>query len=77
VPPDLITLVRKVIDVPLIVGGGIWVGADAEAVVKAGADIIVTGTLVEVTGSTIKERLSEIVRSVRLAAETKRTFKAS
>ncbi len=38
VPPGLISFVKRVIDVPLIVGGGIRSGEQARAAVKAGAD---------------------------------------
>lgn len=72
-PPEMVAMVRRAIDIPLIVGGGIRDAADAEVVARAGADIVVTGTLVEVTGSDIRERLGEMVRSVRLAAEARRT----
>jgi phosphoglycerol geranylgeranyltransferase len=61
----MIKLVRSCIDVPLIVGGGIKTGEDAKNAVKAGADIIVTGTIVEKTGSVVKEKISEMVRSIR------------
>jgi phosphoglycerol geranylgeranyltransferase len=49
--------------VPLIVGGGIRDGAKAKAVVEAGADIIVTGTLVENT-SGIRESIYDIVSHI-------------
>ncbi|MEI6797372.1 MAG: geranylgeranylglyceryl/heptaprenylglyceryl phosphate synthase, partial [Methanomassiliicoccales archaeon] len=42
-----ITMVRKTITVPLIVGGGIRGVVEAKAARMAGADIVVTGTLVE------------------------------
>lgn len=47
VPPEMIGAVKKVISVPLIVGGGIRTPEAAAAARMAGADIIVTGTLVE------------------------------
>jgi phosphoglycerol geranylgeranyltransferase len=52
VPFKMLSVVKNVIDVPLIVGGGIRTRLDAEAVVKAGADIVVTGTIVEESGLT-------------------------
>lgn len=63
-PPSMIELVRSYINVPLIVGGGIKTGEDVKNAVKAGADIIVTGTLVEKTRSLVKEKISEIVKSI-------------
>ena len=47
VPPEMISAVKASINVPLIVGGGIRTPEAAEAARKAGADIIVTGTLIE------------------------------
>jgi len=47
VPAEMITMVRKTITVPLIVGGGIRGVVEAKAARMAGADIVVTGTLVE------------------------------
>lgn len=72
VPSSMIKLVRSYIDVPLIVGGGIKTGEDAKNAVKAGADIIVTGTIVEKTGSLVKEKISEIVRSIGFSEKAKR-----
>lgn len=47
VAPEMIAAVKKVIKVPLIVGGGIRTPEAAMAARMAGADIIVTGTFVE------------------------------
>jgi phosphoglycerol geranylgeranyltransferase len=46
-PPAVIRAVKAAIEIPLIVGGGIRTPAAAAAVAKAGADILVTGTVVE------------------------------
>jgi phosphoglycerol geranylgeranyltransferase len=43
----MIRYVKDVIDIPLIVGGGIKTGEVARNVVKSGADIVVTGTIIE------------------------------
>jgi phosphoglycerol geranylgeranyltransferase len=62
IPNEMISEVRSVIDIPLVVGGGISNPKRAEEAVKAGADIIVTGTLVE------KERdIPSSVRELRKA----------
>jgi phosphoglycerol geranylgeranyltransferase len=50
----------------LIVGGGIRNGEEAREVAKAGADIIVTGTVVEDT-SNVHEKISELVQGIRYA----------
>lgn len=47
VPLELIQAVSDEIDIPLIVGGGIRDRETARRIVEAGADIIVTGTLIE------------------------------
>ena len=60
VPQAMIKLVKSQIEVPLIVGGGIRDGKTAKTVVEAGADIIVTGNLVEETDR-VKEMINEIV----------------
>jgi phosphoglycerol geranylgeranyltransferase len=62
IPDEMIEEVRSVIDIPLVVGGGISSPKRAEAAVQAGADIIVTGTLVE------KERdIASSVRELKMA----------
>ena len=47
VPFEMISEIRKSIDIPLVVGGGIRTPEIAGEMVLAGADIIVTGTMVE------------------------------
>ncbi|MBA3044644.1 MAG: geranylgeranylglyceryl/heptaprenylglyceryl phosphate synthase [Candidatus Thermoplasmatota archaeon] len=63
VPSALIQGVRKAIDIPLIVGGGIRSPEQASAAIKAGADIIVTGTIVEEEG--ITEKFRNIVKAIK------------
>lgn len=64
VPTKMISSVKSVLDIPLIVGGGIKTGRDAAEVVKAGADIVVTGTIVENAGN-VRKKIREIVSSMR------------
>ncbi|MEM1518279.1 MAG: geranylgeranylglyceryl/heptaprenylglyceryl phosphate synthase [Nitrososphaerota archaeon] len=47
VPPEGVSIVKSLINVPLIVGGGIRTPEQARTIVEAGADMIVTGTLAE------------------------------
>ena len=47
IPPEMIGAVKKVISVPLIIGGGINSPERAAAARMAGADIIITGTFLE------------------------------
>lgn len=63
VPKTMLSVVKDTIDVPLIVGGGIRNRYDAEAIVNAGADILVTGTIVEEKGS--EEEMVEIIKGIR------------
>ncbi|MBK8660068.1 MAG: geranylgeranylglyceryl/heptaprenylglyceryl phosphate synthase [Bacteroidetes bacterium] len=60
VPEAMIRAVRKNISVPLIVGGGIRSSEAAEAVCRAGADIVVVGNVLEQE----PERLLEISLAV-------------
>lgn len=47
VSADMINAVKKNINIPLIVGGGIRSGEHAEAICKAGTDVIVVGNILE------------------------------
>ncbi|MFQ6136950.1 MAG: geranylgeranylglyceryl/heptaprenylglyceryl phosphate synthase [Candidatus Hydrothermarchaeales archaeon] len=64
VPEEMVSMVKRAIDVPLIVGGGIRTKEDARAVAQAGADIIVTGTVVERVND-VGARIGEIVSSIK------------
>jgi phosphoglycerol geranylgeranyltransferase len=48
VPDKLVRAVREAVDILVVVGGGIRTPDDARAISQAGADIVVTGTIVEV-----------------------------
>ncbi len=67
VPPELIRAVKEVLgENKLIVGGGIRDAKAARAAIDAGADMIVTGTLVETSGKEdIQAKIQEIVRAVK------------
>lgn len=62
VPTEMISAVRNVINIPLIVGGGIRSASEAKAACKAGADIIVIGNALEKDASLLPE-LCEAVHS--------------
>ena len=63
VPSEIVKAVRNEVEALLIVGGGIRTPAAASEAVKAGADIIVTGTLVE-TSHKLKEEMSTLIKAV-------------
>jgi len=63
VPAEMISVVKHLVDVPLIVGGGIKTKEQAIAAASAGADIIVTGNVTETTDA--QQRISEIVTAIR------------
>jgi phosphoglycerol geranylgeranyltransferase len=65
VPPPMVRAVRSVLSVPLVVGGGIRTGADARALLDAGAQLLVTGTVTEEQGlgSEFRGILEEVRRS--------------
>jgi phosphoglycerol geranylgeranyltransferase len=63
VPAGMIRAVKREIDIPLIVGGGIRTAIDARRVRQAGADIVVTGTVIETAG--YRERLRSILSALK------------
>jgi phosphoglycerol geranylgeranyltransferase len=67
VPEEMIRQVKEEIDIPLVVGGGIRTAEDAGMVSKAGADIVVTGTIVETDKD--QSTLGRIVESVKSAGK--------
>ncbi|HTY46830.1 MAG TPA: geranylgeranylglyceryl/heptaprenylglyceryl phosphate synthase [Methanomassiliicoccales archaeon] len=63
VPPQMVQAVKKNLRIPIIVGGGIRTPEQADVMRKAGADIIVTGTIVELGG--YASRLESIIRAIK------------
>ena len=63
VPPEMIRTVKHYIDIPLIVGGGIKTREQALGAASAGADIIVTGNVIE--NGDAKQRVSEIIDGIK------------
>ncbi len=64
IPLEMIAKVKKMTNLIVIVGGGIRDGVTASKMAKAGADIIVTGTVVE-NSSKVEDKIEEIVNSIR------------
>jgi phosphoglycerol geranylgeranyltransferase len=63
VPEEMIAAVRKAIDIPLLVGGGIRDAETATKVKNAGANVVITGTVVE-HGEYVA-RLESIIRAIK------------
>ena len=63
VPPEMIKAVKHLLDIPLIVGGGIRTKEQALAAASAGADIIVTGNVTE--SSDAKQKIYEIIQAIK------------
>jgi phosphoglycerol geranylgeranyltransferase len=64
VPIEMISTVKSQISLPVIVGGGIRKGSDAKNAVIAGADIIITGTIVE-DSKDVKKKIEELVGAIK------------
>jgi len=72
VPAEMIRKVKEGISIKLIVGGGIRNGNQAKEAAKSGADVIVTGTIIEgEERESIKSKLSEIISGMREGAKAK------
>lgn len=63
VPANLVKAVKTATNLPIIVGGGIRTGAKAKELVNAGANIIVTGNVLEENNS--KSKIHDLINSVR------------
>ena len=63
VPEEMIAKVKSYTDLILVVGGGIRDGETARKIVEAGADIIVTGTVVE-NSSKVEDKIKELVDGI-------------
>jgi len=62
VPVPMVKAARESVDIPLVIGGGIVTPKQAADLAAAGADIIVTGTLVE--DDDFEDRLKRIIDKV-------------
>jgi phosphoglycerol geranylgeranyltransferase len=67
VPPEMIRAVKDQLSIPLIVGGGLRTEEKVQAAIESGADIIVTGTLVEdyENMETLQNVLTDIIRVLK------------
>lgn len=65
VPDEIIRNVKKAVETNMvIVGGGIRDGETARDKIKAGADMIVTGTIVEEVDD-VREKIEELVKAIK------------
>ncbi len=64
VPVEMVAAVRKAFSGILIVGGGIRTAEAASQIAKAGADVIVIGTMIE-KDDNWQEKFSSIMRAIR------------
>lgn len=64
VPPQMVKSVKENISIPLIVGGGIRTASNARELCVSGADIIVTGTILEEVKG-VEELLSDIIKNIK------------
>ena len=64
VPAKMIRMVRSALEIPVIVGGGIRTGEKVGELVKAGASVIVTGTVTE--EGNIETKIKELVNGTRV-----------
>ncbi len=66
VPAAMVGAVKQSVgdETMVIVGGGIRTGETAAKLVKAGADMIVTGTIVEQV-SNVKSKINELVSAIK------------
>jgi len=70
VPPEVITSVRRAVNIPIVVGGGIRNYDLARRATEAGADIVVTGTVVE-EAKDVRRVISSIVSGVKEGAASR------
>ena len=64
IPSSMVSLVKENLSIPLIVGGGIRTPEQASELASAGADIIITGTLVEETED-VYSSLHPLINAIR------------
>ncbi|KAA0012408.1 MAG: phosphoglycerol geranylgeranyltransferase [Thermoplasmata archaeon] len=64
VPDKMIREIRKIVDLPIIVGGGIKTPEEAKRKIEAGANAIVTGSLVEEE----IEKIRSIIEAIKSAS---------
>lgn len=69
VPSNMAKAVKNVVNIPLIVGGGIRTGEQVKEIAKAGADIIVTGTILEENKG--RHKIRELIDNMKAHKKTR------
>jgi phosphoglycerol geranylgeranyltransferase len=76
VPVEMVKMVKRMTEIPLIVGGGIKTGKQAEEIVKAGADIIVTSSVLEFKNKElIRKKIKEILKGIQIGVNSRKNLK--
>lgn len=73
-PLEMISYTKKLIDIPLVVAGGVRTKEWAYKVIKSGADIIHVGSAIEATDGNLskaKTKLEEFAKAVKKAGKEK------
>jgi phosphoglycerol geranylgeranyltransferase len=66
IPSEMVKMVKRVIDIPLIVGGGIRTGEQAKKLAEAGSDIIVISTALEESKKVkVNTKIEEIFKGIK------------
>lgn len=74
-PPEMVSMVKKTIDVPLLVAGGVRTEQFAFETVKAGADIVHVGAAIEKSSGDLKQaeaKMKSIMAGVKKGAKEKK-----
>lgn len=74
-PPEMVAIVKKTIDVPFLVAGGVRTEEFAYQTIKAGADIVHVGAAIERFNGDLKkckETMQSIVNGIRKGAKEKK-----
>jgi len=71
VPIEIVIQVRKAIEIPYLVGGGVKTPAQAGQIIKAGADWIQIGTVAEKTKN-VKKLISQFVKEIKQKGRAKK-----